>query len=234
MLFLSRRLHQTEYSQGAFVIFSIGEVALILFIIPLLAVNRMDSALRSSMIQFLPTQASVIKISWELLRYPLLITVIFCLIPAFSGLFLGNRIGSPPAISVFKTFLIVLAIALPALLIGFYASIICKHMLSAAGLALLIIILICTEPIWFGPMISKADMPALIQGSLLINPFVSVASSLNFDILRADPFYEICPIGQLRFQYPTYWLAVLFNLSMALVIFQRFIAGIRRMLAPSI
>jgi hypothetical protein len=205
-----------------------------LFIIPLIAVNRMDSALHSAMIQFLPIPASIIKISWELLRYPLLTAFIFCLIPALSGLFFRNFIGSPPVIIVFKTFLIVLSIALPALLLGFYTSIICKNTLSAAGLALFIIILICTEPIWFGPVISKADMPSLIQGSLLINPFVSVASSLNFDILRVDPLYEICPIGQLRFQYPAYWLAVLFNLSMALVIFQRFIVGVRRMLAPSI
>jgi hypothetical protein len=233
-LFLSSLLPRADYSHGAFIIFSMCEAALILFVTPLLAVNRMDSALRSTMIQFLSAQASPIKISWELMRYPLLISFILCLIPALLGLFLGKFIGSPSATIVLKTFFIVMTIALSALSIGFYASIICKNALSAAGLALLIIILICTEPIWFGPVISKVNTPILIQCSLLINPFVSVASALNFDVLRISPFYEICPIGQLRFQYSDCWLAASFNLLTALMLFWRFIIGVRRMFAPSV
>jgi hypothetical protein len=232
-LFVSSLLSRADYSQGAFVIFSMCEIALILFITPLIAVNKVDSALRGAMVQFLSTQGSPIKISWELLRYPLLIAFILCLIPALLGFILKNFLGAPPAIIIFKTFFIALAIALAALSIGFYASIICKNALSSAGLALLFIILICTEPIWFGPVISKANTSLIVQFSLLINPFVNAASALNFDILRMDPLYEICPIGQLRFQYPAFWLAVSFNLSIALVLFWRFNIGVRRMLAPS-
>jgi hypothetical protein len=232
-LLLSNLLKQTDYTQGAFVIFSMGELAFILFITPLIAVNRIDSALRSSMVQFISTLGNPIKISWELLRYPLLIAFTLCLIPALLGLILKDFLGSPPAIVVLKTFVIMLAIALSALSIGFYASIICKNAISAAGFALLVIILISAEPIWFGPVISLANSSSIVQFSLLINPFVSAASAVNFDILRIDPFYEICPIGQLRFQYPACWFATLFNLSIALVIFWRFIVGVRRMLAPS-
>lgn len=231
---LSRLLNPADYTQGAFVIFSMCEVALILFIAPLIAVNRMDSALSSAMVQFLSTQGSPIKISWELLRHPLLMAFILCLIPSLIGLFLKDLVGAPPAAVVLKSFFVMLAIALAALSLGFYASIICKNVLSAAGFALLMIILISTEPIWFGPVISLANTSPIMQFSLLINPFVSAASALNFDILRIDPFYGICPIGQLRFQYPSIWLAASFYLFIALVIFWRFIIGVRRMLAPSV
>lgn len=234
VLFLPRlSVDGADYKQSPFVIFSMCEVALILFVTPLIAVNRMDSALSSAMVQFLSTQGSPIKISWELLRYPLLMAFILCLIPALLGLILKDLVGSPPAAVVLKTFFVVLAIALSALSLGFYASIICKNALSAAGFALMIIILISTEPIWFGPVISLTNTSPIVQFSLLINPFVSAASALNFDILRIDPFYEICPIGQLRFQYPASWFAALFYSFIALVIFWRFIIGVRRMLAPS-
>ncbi len=227
---------QADYRQGSFIIFSMGEVAAILFIIPLLAINRMDPLLRGNdMAHFLSTPGYPIKITWGLLRYPLLITTIVCLIPALSGLILNNALGSPAPEIIARSFIMILSIALAALAIGFYASTVCKNALSAAGFALLIIILVSTEPIWLGPVInSVANMPLIIPLSLLLNPFVGAASALNFDILRIDPFYQICPIGQLRFQYPGFWSAVLFNLLIALAVFWRFMVGIRRMLAPSI
>jgi hypothetical protein len=129
----------------------------------------------------------------------------------------------------------VMTVAVFMLSIGIYLSTVCKNTFSAAGLALLIVILVCTEPIWFGPVInSYPDASFLIQSSLLINPVVNVAAALHFDILRTDPFYQICPIGQLRFHYPSYGSAALFNLLIALIISWRSVAGIRRITAPTV
>ena len=131
--------------------------------------------------------------------------------------------------------LVLLTITVFALSIGFYCSVICKTAFAAAGVSLLILVLLSTEPIWFGPIINlMPDAPILIQSSLLINPFVGVASAINFDILRTDPFYQICPIGQLRFQYPSCWSVASFNLLMAFAIFWRSAAGIRRLIVPSV
>jgi hypothetical protein len=224
-----------SHGQGAFVIFSMCEIAAILFMIPLIAVNRAGSAIRGTGItQFLPAQRSSGRIAFGLFRYPLLITALLCLIPGLSVLLMRNFLGFVPALSIMRTSFVVLTIGIFALTIGFYASIIFRSALSAAGFALLVIVLISTQPIWFGPVINSIpNSSLLIQSSLLINPFVSVASTVGFDILRTDPFYQICPIGQLRFEYPSYWSSALFNLLVALAIFGLSAIGIRRMVLPS-
>ncbi len=222
-------------THGSFVILSMWETALILFVVPLLAVNRMDTVIRrNTMAQWMPGGGNS-RLILALLGHPLLIAVVVCLIPVLSGLMGKQAFGSVPASFVIRSFFLAVAIGLFALAVGFYAATVCKNAISAAGLALLILMLICTEPIWFGPIINSfPNTNVLIQSSLMINPFVSVAAALNFDILRTDPFYQICPIGQLNFTYPSFWAAMLFNLIFALLIFYRSLAGIRRISAPSI
>jgi hypothetical protein len=235
LLLFNFSANEGDYTQGSFVAFSMFEVGTILFMVPILAVNRMDSMFRGNAIsQFLVAQENSLKLVWSLLRGPLLIAGLFCLIPALLGFILRNYFYSLPFAIIFRAFVVALSIALLALAVGFYASVRCKNALSSAGLALLIILLLSTEPIWLGPVISAAaNVPPIISLSLFLNPFIGAASALNFDILRIDPFYQICPIGQLRFQYPDYWAAALFNVLIALYVFWRFMIGIRRLLAPS-
>jgi hypothetical protein len=225
----------THGRQGALAYFFIGEIAALLFIIPLLPVNGMRSAGRSIILeQFVSTQTGLIKIAAKMFRSPLLVAIILCLIPGLPALsFRGD--GSVPIIDILKASFIVLAVAVFMLAIGIYASIICRNPFSSAGLAFLIVVLVCAEPILLGPVInSYPDATFLIQSSLLINPIVNVAAALHFDILRTDPFYQICPIGQLKFNYPPYWSAALFNILLALMIFWRSVAGIRRITTPAV
>jgi hypothetical protein len=223
------------YEQGAFVIYFMSEIAVILFIIPLLAVNRMDFETRSANgSQSLSTQTSLTGIATKVIGYPLLITVILCLIPGLAALIVKDLSGGIPAADIIRASLVISTIAVFALSVGFYCSTVCRNAFTAAGFALLILALVCTEPIWFGPVINSIpDQSIPIQSSLLMNPFIGVASALNFDILRTDPFYHICPIGQLRFHYPSWWSVASFNLLVSLAIFWRSAVGIRRMNAPS-
>jgi|WetSurSiteA1Bulk_404760.scaffolds.fasta_scaffold24462_2 hypothetical protein len=233
-LFISSTEHAV-YEQGSFVIFFMSEIAIILFIIPLLAVNRMEFEMRiATSSQFLSAQTSLTRIAIKVIRYPLLITIILCLIPGSTALIIKGFSGGISAVDIIQASLVISTIAVFALSVGFYCSTVCKNAFSAAGFALLILALICTEPIWFGPVINSIpNQSLLIQSSLLMNPFIGVASALNFDILRTDPFYQICPIGQLRFHYPSWWSAASFNVLIALAIFWRFAIGIRRMIAPT-
>jgi hypothetical protein len=229
-------LEETHSRTEALVYFYMSEIAaLLLFIIPLLPVNGMNWGGRGAVLgQFASTQTSLIKILAKTLRNPFMIAVILCLIPGLSVWFLGGY-RSVPVVDILRASFLALAVAILMLGIGIYASIVCRNRFSAAGFVLLIVVLVCAEPIWFGPILnSYPDAAFLIQASLLINPVVNVASALHFDILRTDPFYQICPIGQLKFYYPSYWSAALFNLSIALAIFWRSIAGIRRINAPAV
>lgn len=224
-----------SYKQEAFTVFFMCETAVLLFVIPLLAVNRMGSEMLSSTIaQFVSAQMHSGKIAVKIFGHPLVIAILLCGIPGLIALIIREFTGGIPAALAIRAFLMTLAITVFALSIGFYCSVICKTALSAAGMALLILAVICTEPIWFGPVISLApDTPILIQASLLINPFVGMASALNFDILRTDPLYQICPIGQLRFQYPSCWSVALFNLLAGLFFFWRSATRIRRFIIPA-
>jgi hypothetical protein len=223
------------YNAESFAFFFMIEIAILLFVIPLLAVVRIDSEMRSATIaQFVSAQMSPGRIAIRVFGYPLLIAIILCLIPGSMALIIRKFFGGIPAIDIILASLLMLTIAAFALSLGFYCSVICRTAFSGAGLALLILVLVCTEPIWFAPIINLApDTPVLIQSTLLINPFVGVASALKFDILRTNPLYHICPIGQLRFQYPSCWSIASYNLLLALVIFWRSAVSIRRMVVPS-
>jgi hypothetical protein len=221
--------------QESFTIYFMSEAAILLFITPLLAVNRIDFEMRGATIaQFISTQGHWAKATLKIFGSPLLIAVLLCLISGFAALIIRGFIGDIAAAGIMKASLMALPIAVFALSIGFYCSIICKTVFSAAGLALLLLVLICTEPIWLGPLINRApESSFLIQFSLLINPFIGMASALDFDLLRTDPFYQISPIGQLRFHYPSCWSAASVQFLMALAIFWRSAVGIRRMIIPS-
>ncbi len=222
------------YSAESFAFFFMTAVAVLLFVVPLLAVYRMDSEIRSATIaQFASAQINPAGIGFRISGYPALIAVVLCVITGVTALMIRKFFGGIPAADIFKASLLTLTIAAFALSVGFYCSILCRTAFSAAGLALLTLLLVSTEPIWFGPIINLApDSPILIQFSLLINPFVGVASVLKFDILRTELLYHICPISQLRFQYPSFWAAASYHLIVALLIFWRVIAGIRRMAVP--
>jgi hypothetical protein len=96
-------------------------------------------------------------------------------------------------------------------------------------------VFVCTEPVWIGPAIeSTTHASALIPGSLLINPFVGMASALRFDIFRVEPFYQISPIGQRRFNYPSWYSVASLYLLVSLFLYWRSRVRLFRMATPTI
>ncbi len=209
--------------------------ALVLFFVPLLAVQTgratRDLA-RTGMIS--PDGRRIGKMVFVRLAQPLKATIIFSLTPCLVLLIATTFSGSMPAANLFHATGVILAAAVCSLAAGFYCSIVVENVFSAAGMALILTALICTEPVWIGPVIrSVTDASWMIQPSLLANPFVGVASALDFDVFRIDPFYHVCPIGQLRFTYPAWHSVALFFLLVSTCLLWRSGAGIRRLAMPS-
>jgi hypothetical protein len=72
------------------------------------------------------------------------------------------------------------------------------------------------------PLIELAPAPeGIIYATLLINPFVAVASSIHFDVLRTDPLYYLSSISAYQFHYPgllQYWIFFGFTFIMLFII----------------
>jgi len=73
----------------------------------------------------------------------------------------------------------------------------------------LILFSLMSGVILMNPVIEWAgNTQTFIQPTLLLNPFVAVASSINLDILRTDPLYYLSSISAYQYHYPgvvQYW-----------------------------
>lgn len=163
------------------------------------------------------------------------VALIICAGPCAAALVMRALFGGIPAWDIARTSLAVLMSGVSALALGWYCSVLCRDVFSAAGLSLFVILLVCTEPVWIGPVIdSTSNVSMLIQSSLVANPLAGVAAALNFDIFRTEPLYQICPFGQRRFTYPPWYAAPLFHGLASLFLLWRSSAGIRRQTGPSV
>jgi hypothetical protein len=223
-----------EFAREPFVFLFMGEMGLVLFFIPLLAIGRGNTwRPKAELTRLMPTGALSRSVAQKILS-PLRLTLLLCAGPCVGALAGRLLFGGIPAGDIARASLVILAIGVCALALGWYCSILCYDIFSAAGLTLLVILLVCTEPLWIGPVIeSTSNVSLLIQSSLLINPIVGMASSLDFDIFRAEPFYQICPIGQRRFTYPPWYASASFYGLVSILLLWRSAAGIRKLTVPS-
>ena len=219
---------------GPFVYFSLSITALILFLVPLLTIYKIMSEKRGlALARLLSSESGIIGITFRVLRYPFGATLALCLIPWLSAYSIARFFGGVTAADILRASFMLTAVGITVLCLGLYFSIRFRNAHSAAGYALLIVIIICTQPLWFAPVINATSNASfLIQSSLIINPFVGIASAIDFDIFRTSPLYEICPIGQRKFHYPFYGFVALFCVSASLVLFWRAAAGIRNISEP--
>ena len=211
------------------------ELALVLFLVPLLAATMMASKKRGRQaVRFLLPQPEPARRIWAVFSFPLLAAVGLCLAPALAALFLKAFFGGLPAPAIVAAALALMPFAVCALALGSYCSLACRDLFSAMGLALLITVVVCTGPLWLGPVIDATpDASLLIQSSLAVNPFAGLASALEFDLFRSEPFYQICPIGQRKFDYPSWWTVASVLVLASLPLFWRSVVRIRRMAEPS-
>lgn len=211
------------------------ELALVLFLVPLVAATMMASEQRSrEAVRFLLPQPEPACRIWAVFSFPLLAAVGLCLAPALSALFLKALVGGLPAPAIVAAALALMPFAVCALALGSYCSLVCRDLVSAVGLALLIIVVVCAGPLWLGPVIDATpDASLLIQSALAVNPFAGLASAMEFDLFRAEPFYQICPIGQRKFDYPSWWTVASVLVLASLPLFWCSVVRIRRMAEPS-
>jgi hypothetical protein len=187
------------------------------------------------LLQFLPDPAGATRIAFATVSLPLLTSAGLCLIPGIAALAIRTLFGGVPAIDVARATIVILAFATWAFALGFYCSVRCRDAFAAAGCALLVILVVLAQPIWFGPVISSTGEASLmIQASLLINPAVGVASAIDFDLFRTEPLYQVCPIGQRPFEYPSCWAVASLYLCLSAVLIWRSVSGFRRMAEPAI
>jgi hypothetical protein len=185
-------------------------------------------------VRFLLPQPEPARRIWAVFSFPLLAAVGLCLAPALAALFLKAFFGGLPAPAIVAAALALMPFAVCALALGSYCSLACRDLFSAMGLALLITVVVCTGPLWLGPVIDATpDASLLIQSSLAVNPFAGLASALEFDLFRSEPFYQICPIGQRKFDYPSWWTVASVLALASLPLFWRSVVRIRRMAEPS-
>jgi len=209
-----------------------SSAVLILIFIPLWGVDRgilwKRSIRRQPVAAEFPRNALA---QWTLSVRPALI---FCTVPCAAALIARVLFGGIPLSDLLPTSFLVLSFAACALVLGLYCLLVCRCPYSSAGLALLIIVFVCAEPVWIGPAIeSTSHASALIQGSLLINPFVGMASALHFDLFRTEPFYQICPIGQRRFYYPSWYSVAFLYLLVSSFLYWRSRVRLFKMAMPS-
>jgi len=223
------------FGQRQLVAVFMAELALVLFLVPLLAATMMASEQRGRQaVRFLLPQPEPARRAWALFSYPLLATVGLCLAPALAALLLKALFGGQPAPAIVAASLALTPFAVCALALGSYCSLVCRDLVSAAGLALLITVLVSAGPVWLGPVIDATpDASLLIQPALVVNPFVGLASAMEFDLFRTEPFYQICPIGQRKFDYPSWWTVATVLVLASLPLFWRSMVRIRRMGEPS-
>jgi hypothetical protein len=212
-----------------------AEMALVLFLVPLLAATMMASEKRGRQnVQILLPQPEPMRRIWGAFSVPLLVTICLCVAPGLASILLAAVFGGVPATAIVATSLAMAPFAVCALTLGGYVSLVCRDLVSAVALALLITVVVCAGPIWLGPVIDATpDAALLIQPSLAVNPFVGLASAMEFDLFREEPFYQICPIGQRKFDYPSCWTVASVQMLASLPLFWRCVVRIRRMAEPS-
>jgi hypothetical protein len=226
---------QLGLGQAQFAVVFMAELTLVLFLVPLLAANMMASEKRGRQaVRFLLPQPEPARRIWAAFSFPLLTTVGLCLAPALAALLLKAFFGGMPAPTIVAASLALTPPAVCALALGSYLSLVCRDLVSALALALLITVLVCAGPVWLGPVIDATpDAALVIQPALAVNPFVGLASAIEFDLFRAEPFYQICPIGQRKFDYPSCWTVASVQMLASLPLFWRSVVRIRRMAEPS-
>jgi hypothetical protein len=61
--------------------------------------------------------------------------------------------------------------------------------------------------------------PSVIDLAMTASPLVSMASAAQIDILRIDTLYRISPLAHLHVEYPAWYTAVGWHLTLALCCF---------------
>lgn len=96
--------------------------------------------------------------------------------------------------------------ALAFVALGAASARIFRDELDAAGGALVAALVVTAGLLAAGP--SAADLPTpALNAALAASPLVATASAAGIDLLRTEALYQLSPLGQRRFDYPSWPLA---------------------------
>lgn len=118
--------------------------------------------------------------------------------------------GVIPFTSILKLGLTLFFTGILLTAIYFFTCSLCSDSCVSIVVTYLVFLSLISGIVLMNPVIEwVADPSLIIQATLLLNPFISIASSINMDILRMDPLYSLSTIGVLQFHYPEplhFWL----------------------------
>jgi hypothetical protein len=107
-----------------------------------------------------------------------------------------------------------------ALGLGRFAAVVSSDEISAAFWSYVVLAVLASGPVLFGPWIQQADgAETAIEALLLVSPLVAVSTASGLDLMRTETLYRWTPVGQMRFQYPQWHSSFAFGLVLSGLLF---------------
>ena len=78
-----------------------------------------------------------------------------------------------------------------------------RNAVDVAGLVYVTVVVCVAGLVFVGPIVSSTGGDGVVRAAIVVNPFVGVASALEFDLLRSEWVYRISPLGRRGLEYPS-------------------------------
>jgi hypothetical protein len=139
-------------------------------------------------------------------------------------------LGGVSASEILTSQLLLLLLSLVMVSAGFCCSTLFRDVHVAAGLLYLVVLLAVGAPVLTAPLIARlANAELLIGAELLVNPLIATASAIGLDLMRTELIYDLSPIGQRRFAYPSWLEVAAFYLLLSALLFCASVWRVQRM-----
>jgi hypothetical protein len=133
-----------------------------------------------------------------------------------SMLLVGAALGGASLSQIGTVSALLAVFASLALCLGRFAAVVSSDEISAAFWTYVVLVVLVSAPVLFGPWIQQAGgAETAIEAMLLVSPLVAVSSASGLDVMRTETLYRWTPIGQRRFQYPRWYSSFAFGLALS-------------------
>jgi hypothetical protein len=115
----------------------------------------------------------------------------------------------PSLVEIARVRLALLAFAVFGIGLGVWTRAAWPGAAAAVGACMLVLVTMAATPLAVAPLIAVAGAwQPLIQGSIMLNPWIVTAGISRLDILRMQWVYAMSPLGSVEASYPSLGLAV--------------------------
>ncbi|MBI4721213.1 MAG: hypothetical protein HY770_08355 [Chitinivibrionia bacterium] len=187
-----------------------AEGAIFFFLAPFLGVVAATSIQRreEDLLRILAPRAAFFYLS----RWFFVLGVLLFLLGIFSlpYLFLSTLGLSLKGVAASRLTLLGVAGGLSAL--GFGVGILLRDRGLSLAVSYPLVFLLAGQILLAGPFLDPLSDPGrLIEGLMVTNGFIGIASSFDLDLMRRGWLYEISPVGMYRFDYPAWYAVSIFH-----------------------